>query len=108
MVGTKDIRENLGCFYFRQKFFVSKEVVYPPANISFSGLSPRCPPSVVAFALCEMPKSVCEPGFYNLIYTLAFFFGKAVLAFVFFWIGQIICSVSNIEIAGEDNIFLRF
>ena len=65
------------------------------------------PPRVMTFALGKISKYIHKTSRDELIDTLTFLFGIPMLAFVLFWIGEVLRRVRDVQIAAKnDRLFL--
>ncbi|KKW07050.1 MAG: hypothetical protein UY39_C0020G0004 [Candidatus Kaiserbacteria bacterium GW2011_GWC2_49_12] len=83
------------------KCFAYKKIIYTPSYIPFTGIREMAPPRVMTFALGKISKYIHKTSRDELIDALTFLFGIPMLAFVLFWIGEVLRRVRDVQIAAK-------
>ena len=108
MIRAQDVCVYPSGRYTGNKSFAYKYVIDSPTDIAVPRTAPRSPPAVVPLALVKFSERIYEPAGNHLVYSFPFLLSETMLAFIFFWIGEVLHSMRYIEIAAEDDWLVLF
>src|SRR3989344_4267420 len=99
MVGTENFRQDFCRFYFFCELATDKNIINSPADVTRSRIRKMTPPRVVSIAFGKNSKRIYEASADYVLNTFALFFSKPFIFHIFFWAGEVVFGVSNVEVA---------
>ena len=102
---AEDVGEDEGILQAWPQGLADAKVVDPPADVAFAGATELSPPRVVSTFLMKFPKRIDEAGSDDVVESLPFFRGEAVVLHVGLRVRQVDLRVRDVEIAAKDHRF---